>query len=58
MYSSNPYYPVGQENIDDIKEERELLSNCCGAQYLGELSDDNVGRCADCKDMAEFTNEE
>ena len=43
----------------------ELLSNCCAANMQGEPSNltmidsDNIeGRCADCKEMALFTEEE
>lgn len=32
----------------------ERLSECCGEPALGELSDDDFGVCAGCKEHAEF----
>lgn len=29
------------------------LSNWCSSSYIGEL-DNNIGRCSQCKEMAEF----
>jgi len=34
-----------------------MLSECCGAPALGELSE-NIGRCSKCKEMADFYDED
>lgn len=57
-----------QEHEDDMQAEGEMmdrealgtyeiLSNCCGAMPLGEVSD-GEGRCSDCKEMATFGGED
>ena len=35
-----------------------LLSNCCGANVLGEIDQYNCGICSDCHEHAVFENEE
>lgn len=42
----------------DFVGSGEILSECCGAPALGEISDDGFGICADCKEHAEFREEE
>ncbi len=34
----------------------ELLSTCCSAKLTGEIAENNLGRCSDCKEMAAFTD--
>ena len=35
-------------------EEKELISICCGYQPYGEVDNDNLGRCARCKEGTLF----
>lgn len=56
-------YKKGVENLakklgiadlmDEVKEVREPLSNCCGAVESSQYP----GLCSDCKEHADFSNE-
>ena len=35
-----------------------MVSNCCGAEALGEICKDNLGFCSKCHDGAVFQEEE
>lgn len=44
---------------NNLKDDNELLSNCCSAKAYGEIDEaDSTGRCSDCGDGCLFTTKE
>ena len=35
-----------------------VVSNCCGALPIGEIGHDDLGFCSECREHAEFVEEE
>lgn len=60
MSSVNTFFQDLYREVNDNFLSIKLtvpLSNCCNAKAVGEITDDNVGRCSDCFEPAEFTEE-
>jgi hypothetical protein len=51
------YADMVQDQADRWGEPVEKVSNCCGATMYG-VDNNGVGRCNDCKEMAEETETE